>query len=74
MIGSSAQMITAQELKKLSPLSRLELSSSFCGNGRWYPKRAIHPEVNVWATVSAVISGIGNAFGLRVKQSMQVSR
>ena len=38
------------------------------------PKRAIHPEMTAWATVSAVISGIGMASGQWVKQSMQVSR
>ena len=38
------------------------------------PKRAIQPEVNVRATVSAVMSGIGKASGQRVKRSMHVSK
>ena len=38
------------------------------------PNRAIHPKANVWATVSAVISGIGNASGQRVNRSIHVSK
>ena len=38
------------------------------------PNLAIHPEANVKATVSAVMSGMGSASGQRVKRSMQVSR
>ena len=35
--------------------------------------RAIQPEANVSATVSAVMSVIGNASGQRVKRSIHVS-
>ena len=38
------------------------------------PNRAIHPVVKVRATVSAVISAMGNASGHRVKRLMQVNR
>jgi hypothetical protein len=37
------------------------------------PKSAIQPVANVSVTVSAVMFGMGNVSGQRVKQSMQVS-
>ena len=36
VIGSSAEMFTAQQLEKLGPKSGFELSSSICSDGETY--------------------------------------
>ena len=47
---------------------------SVCSPVEGTPNCTKHPARNALATVSAVISVIGNAFGQRVKQSTHVSK
>ena len=43
VIGSSVEMVTAQQLEKLGPKSGFKLSSSICSDGGQYPKSCDPP-------------------------------
>ena len=70
VVGGCADELDTKELHEVTEEVRLKLTSSVEG----VPKRAIQPEMEAQATVSAVISGIGMDLGQCVKWSMQVSR